>query len=178
MQNLSFRLTVKYGMHWYKHSPVCRKRTRTSAPLCSVTSAHCTCPHLPQTVPMGRESGRKHRRSTFSYSSGGVRLWYTTVGFSPASDIARRKPLRVYLNEGAADSSACAVPPSLSSCVPAWLANYARLACCITQEASRKLSRWLTFFSPLTTFGPALCAPPPLSTAEHFQFHTFFLGCT
>lgn len=27
-------------------------------------------------------------QGTFSYSSAGVRLWYTTVGFRPASDIA------------------------------------------------------------------------------------------
>ena len=86
--------------------------------------------HFPQIVFMTRIAGFEHRRGTFSYSSGGVRLWYTTVGFSPASDIARRKPLRVYLNEGAADSSACAAPAQLSDCAPAWLTNYARPSYC------------------------------------------------
>jgi len=143
VQNLSFGLTVDYGCTGTSTSPVCRKSTRIGAPLCSVTCTQCTCPHLPHPVPMGRVSGLKHRRGTFSYSSGGVRLWYTTVGFSPASDMARRKPLRVYLNEGAADSSACATSASLSSCVPAWLATYARLVSCTTQEARTKLSRWV-----------------------------------
>jgi len=48
----------------------------------------------------------------FSYSSAGVRLWYTTVGLSPASDIARKKPLRVYLKVGA-PSGACVSQPTL-----------------------------------------------------------------
>lgn len=75
---------------------VCSSMAGRAAQRCHLSCAHgqgmsCTA-SLDMSNPVGRD--QQECLSTFSYSSAGVRLWYTTVGLRPASDMADMKVTR------------------------------------------------------------------------------------